>query len=227
MRNKRKGILMASAILGSAAIVSTGFAAWVITAPTETSQTGNITIDTVSDNRVKMTAEWADGDGTVVFGAPESQAANAWLRNDEKKEDIKHILNLSFAWADSTKTDSLSSVDGKVTAKVEIGTGTGTDFVADATQTSEYIVLPTISDKEIEDGGAVTLNVDFGWGEKFSNSNPYSYYTAHGANDYVEGNSGDTWADKAVKELKAMETALKGKTFKITLSFTFNDVTNS
>ena len=33
MKMKRKGILLASAILGSVAIVSTGFAAWVITSP--------------------------------------------------------------------------------------------------------------------------------------------------------------------------------------------------
>ena len=130
MRNKRKGILMATAILGSAAIVSTGFAAWVITAPSATFAEGNIEVDTVTDNRVKMTAEWASkDDGTVVFGAPETQAKDAWLINNEKEEHLEHTLNITFTPSGNGKTED---IDGTLIANIEVGTrNSDGEFVAD------------------------------------------------------------------------------------------------
>lgn len=223
MRNKRKGILMASAILGSAAIVSTGFAAWVITAPTETSTIGNIEVDTVTDNRVTMTATWATGDGTVSFGAPANQAADSWLRNDDMKEAFEHTLNVSFAVGDK---GNIADVDGKVTATIVVGTGLGKDFTADKEQTSEYFNLPTFTPVNVSNGGTISIPVNFTWGTFFGGQNPYDYYTAHEANDPVADGSYSTWADKAVDELTDMATALANKTFKITLAFEFNDATN-
>ena len=90
MRNKRKGILMASAILGSAAIVSTGFAAWVITAPQEHTVEGNIQVDNVRDDRLAITHSWdAISKGNVYFGRPANMdIANAWLRNDSEQTEI-------------------------------------------------------------------------------------------------------------------------------------------
>ncbi len=109
MRNKRKGILMASAILGSAAIVSTGFAAWVVSTNVTETATGNIEVDTVNDERIEFVKDsngkaitFADSDDTISFGAPSSMSINnAWLTNNsaaEKYEDKEVTFTFTVKW---------------------------------------------------------------------------------------------------------------------------------
>ena len=62
MKNKKKSIFLASAILGSVALVSVGFASWVITStPEPHAETGEIVVDTVEDKRISFVADSLHG----------------------------------------------------------------------------------------------------------------------------------------------------------------------
>lgn len=230
MRNKRKGILMASAILGSAAIVSTGFAAWVVSTPTTASVQGNIEVDTVTDNRINMTASWEKpntGDAwTVKFGAPNQSKDSAWLTNNDsdKDESITNNLKISLSW----KTQKDDAING--TIKVDFKVGTIDDkgvFTEGDKPASTLITLPSFSEYEVSDGDVEDIPVNFGWGSYFADiegaaQNPYVYFNEKMPNEKATNhelaNNSRTWADVAIKALQDLDD-ISSQAYKITLTF--------
>ena len=210
MRNKRKGILMASAILGSAAIVSTGFAAWVITSSTTETATGNIEVDAVNDNRLSVGKSWKDSKDTIYFGAPETMnATNPWLLNkDGEKEclSVTLIIDLSFK-NPGTRTDE-KDIDG--TLKV-------TSFTCSGELDSTLVRMPELENTTytVTDGGAVEIPIKFQWGTKFgsTSTNPYNYY-----NDGTK--TGDEYGDDAYNTLTSIYDYNR-LTFTLNLEFTW------
>ena len=230
MRNKRKGILMASAILGSAAIVSTGFAAWVITTPTTASVQGNIEVDTVTDNRINMTASWETpntGDAwTVKFGATNQSNASAWLTNndDSKVESITNKLNISLSW----KTEKDDEINGTIKVDFKVGTIADGVFTQGVNPDSTLITLPSFSaEYEVSDGVVEDIPVNFGWGSYFADingaaQNPYDYFNTKMPNDkatnHALADGTRTWADVAIKALQDLDD-ISSQAYKITLTF--------
>lgn len=232
MRNKRKGILMASAILGSAAIVSTGFAAWVISTPTTASVEGNIEVDTVTDNRVSMTANWDSGAAwNVSFGAP-ANASTGWLTNVTKQgetpvlESLTNKLNIDLAWSNPDRTDNLNGV---ITVDFKVDGEDASEFE------SNYIKVPALAaELTVTNGEVDPLEVKFGWGAAFGDKggdakNPYTYFNSKTdpnakptSSEHIFGNGQDTWADIAYDSLVELEK-LKTLTYSITLTFTLSD----
>lgn len=145
MRNKRKGILMASAILGSAAIVSTGFAAWVVSTNVTETATGNIEVDTVNDERIvfEQKPTFVDSDDTISFGAPSNmKIANAWLTNNSaaaKYEDKDVTFTFKVKWT-ADKYNSRTEKKNIVLYYTEEinGMGSGTTFESLNTYTPKY-----------------------------------------------------------------------------------------
>lgn len=216
MRNKRKGILMASAILGSAAIVSTGFAAWVITSEPETTATGNIDVDTVHDDRILVNATWVDGKDDVVFGRPES-ASTGWLTNTDgpvQNLDLALSVNISLAHEDASNYET-ADLDGTLTVDFVINDGKSID--------PQYIVVPSYTSSYTVTDGTLSSNipVKFSWGTYFGGQNPYNFYNDGDKkpNDKVSQESNDTWGDHAYTGLNAIQ-AYSEYTFTITLTFT-------
>ena len=237
MKMKRKGIILASAILGSVAVVSTGFAAWVISSPTTTTETGNIQVETVTDNRTSFSVAFADGNKSIKFAAPATMDKKSpWLTNDnnEAKED----LTASF---DVTVEKAGEAASGKVKVTLEIGTMSGepNPVFADETETIlagnknakddddevnaslTYFTLPEGFVKDGETGvytmevpldasGKATIPAVFDWGTAFNKENPYDYYNAKAYSDKL-GNA-------ALANLDALNDLINGKTFKFTIS---------
>ena len=87
--SKSKSLTLGIAILSSAAIVSTGFAAWVITGGAEASVSGTITADTVENHEHTIKFENdATNLGSIFFGAPTNPTGTPnWLgANGTEKE---------------------------------------------------------------------------------------------------------------------------------------------
>lgn len=209
MRNKRKGIMMAAAILGSAAIISTGFAAWVITSDTSTPATGNIDVDSVNDDRLSLDSSWKNGN-TVVFGAPaEKNATNEWLKvTGDVEENMSLTLVIDPKYADDDKNGDQTGIDGSLKVSIAIDGG--------KTLNSEYVKLPTFEESyTVTDGAAVEIPVNFTWGDHFKVGenylNPYNFY-----NDGIK--TGADYGDDALDALQAIE-AYADYTFTITVTF--------
>lgn len=98
-KTRSKMIAASIAILSSAAVVSTGFAAWIISGGDSKEAGGNITADTVINSIHTVTLDGVN-DGNVFFGAPiEMTNSSAWLQNNnkDKKEDLTATFGFTVA----------------------------------------------------------------------------------------------------------------------------------
>lgn len=222
MRNKRKGILMASAILGSAAIVSTGFAAWVVSTNVTETATGNIEVDIVNDNRVTISTPKLS-QPNFIFGGKGETIANAWLTNDNlNNEVLSTVVTFTPDWTDETKAENITiytkfEVDGTVwgegnsdTKSVSYGTGL-TLFELDL----ETTTLPSTGNISCVPGNTQTITIAFKWGTAFGGKNPYVYFNS--AEYYGQDGISNTEINEAIARLEALES-WKEKPFVISLS---------
>ena len=100
---KRKNILLTSMLLGSVALSTVGFAAWVIVGGASEEQSGDISVDTVIDKShdivdfawgASITEDKAADDSRIVFGGKpatrntEKLDYNNWLGYEESFEDV-------------------------------------------------------------------------------------------------------------------------------------------
>lgn len=228
----KKNLVMFTSVFASLAILSTGFAAWVISGGETKEETiGDVVIDTVQDNRHKMTITVADGEGTanagkIVFGRPNTQSAgNEWLKSDDadKIEKLSTFFKVTVTNAATANVDDIFTMHtlAETTDAYANAFGAGyvgelpkVEFVADASETAEKVTKFT-ADSTTEKSGFVYIRLKFSWGAHFDNTNPYTYYNAKGIDDKVDGDT--TAGDDAVKSLTEV-AKLKGAQFKLTLT---------
>ena len=154
--SKSKSLTFGIAILSSAAIVSTGFAAWVISGGAEASVSGTITADTVVNNQ--HTIEFTQGNlsnlGKIFYGRPdlEPKPKYDWLSSTSPDTDKQNLsvaatftvanvnIDLSANDAasigeiiDSSKTKFVESTDATADASTKYATfaATGKNYVDD------------------------------------------------------------------------------------------------
>ena len=96
---KSKLTISIASILSVLVLVGVGFAAWVIINPKVNKEVdGTITAETVTDKSYTLEAAFA-ADEKIVFGAPDTTIAGAWLTNPTK-EDLKAELTLTLTYND-------------------------------------------------------------------------------------------------------------------------------
>lgn len=229
----KKNLVMFTSVFASLAILSTGFAAWVISGGETNDKTtfGDVVIETVTDNRHKMTITPADGEitnaGTIVFGRLKTQdnEESAWLKSDasdsvEKLSTFFKVTVTNAATAnvaDIFTVHTLEETKGVYATAFKagyVGELPTVEFVADASDTAGK-AEQFVADKTTATSGVVYIRLKFSWGEHFGNTNPYTYYNAKGIDDKVDGDT--TAGDDAVKSLTEV-AKLKGAQFKLTLT---------
>lgn len=247
MRNKRKGILMAAAILGSAAIVSTGFAAWVITAEESTLATGQIDVDTVADERITLKA--TNFNTNVRFGTKASSTGD-WLT---VRGEVHEVLTVSTtmtieggSFLDETTPFSVTLVEAE--GSTAYAAASAKNYVAPLSQVGTlYASLETVpSGVSIvmnSEKTSATITIKFAWGSYFGGVNPTDFYNSFAynslrkniatedndqttrvneANVTDRGESNDlTMANDAAEVLGTdsdIWTALGGASFKLTIA---------
>lgn len=193
---KSKLTISIASILSVLVLVGVGFAAWVIINPNVNKEVDStITAETVTDKSYTLDAQITGGE--IVFGAPETTIAGAWLTNPTK-EDLKAELTLTLTYNDWSVVPDNFNITMATTDKNsvfnELREGVKTEGKAKG---FKIIANPTISygetlDKEIvmngaastiakeafkkaESGNTATLiiTITFKWG---TNGNPYTYY---------------------------------------------------
>lgn len=181
---KRKTLTLAISVFALLAIISVGFASWVITRPKQTADAGgSITVETVEGevNYLKS----AVVEGQIHFGRPATMSnTNAWLTSnaaDTEKENL--TVNLKITLSAQLK-------DGE---QITLSIAPKSEDVKKYTEavTGEYIKTPVFTKKvSLEECTSLTkddftqdgdvfvanVNIKFGWGTKFGNVNPYEYY---------------------------------------------------
>lgn len=194
---KSKLTITIASILSVLVLVGVGFAAWVIINPSvEKEAESSITAETVTDKSYTLETAFA-ADEKIVFGAPETTVAGAWLTNSTK-EDLEAKLTLTLTYNDWDVVPTEFSISMKTTAENsvfnELRDGVKTENEAKGlkiisnptiaygeTSATEIVMngnALTIEKKafsKAESGNTATLEIiiKFGWGE---NGNPYTYY---------------------------------------------------
>lgn len=188
MRNKRKGILMAAAILGSAAIVSTGFAAWVVTLNNSTDVTGNIQVDAVDNQSISLSATVADP--AIYFGPAEksNKGGNfSWLTPDiETTCNLTAVINVNVTEGEDYCSGFTATIKECDASGNLIDDGPYAKAVA-----AKYVgELPTTYDVSYTTGETTgTVSFTFSWGEYFDFLNPTDFYSKY---EHSAKRTGDT-----------------------------------
>lgn len=221
MKKNKKSVFLVSSILGCTALVSVGFAAWVITgSPAEHEVTGGtIQVDTVDNNVVSFvtaSSGWVGADdqldpnsNKIVFGGKVTTGGE-WLVNETLEN---RTVTYRFV---IENYEALDSVTATITAS-------DSEKYQDAVDAKYIAALPTF--EPIEKGeGFVTvagqptqmsydLEITFNWGEEFGFKNPMEYY-----NDGTK--TAATHGAEAERKLTELYTLLSGVTYTLTLTAT-------
>ena len=197
---KSKLTISIASILSVLVLVGVGFAAWVIINPKVNKEVdGTITAETVTDKSYTLDAQITGGE--IVFGAPETTIAGAWLTNPTK-EDLKAELTLTLTYNDWNVIPDEFSVTMKTkkgkdadtvfnslrdgTDPTLTGTLANKNFIAnpkitygstttDVTMNGDAVKIAKTAfpDYDATTGKTVTLNITitFGWGTYFTVEN--------------------------------------------------------
>lgn len=197
---KSKLTISIASILSVLVLVGVGFAAWVIINPNVNKEVDStITAETVTDKSYTLDAQITGGE--IVFGAPETTIAGAWLTNPTK-EDLKAELTLTLTYNDWNVIPDEFSVTMKTkkgkdadtvfnslrdgTDPTLTGTLANKNFIADpkityGSTTTDVIMngdavkiaKTAFPDYDATTGKTVTLNITitFGWGTYFTVEN--------------------------------------------------------
>lgn len=221
----KKNLVMFTSVFASLAILSTGFAAWVISGgDTNEEKIGDIIVDKVEDHRhIIQNVECVDtaNKGKIIFGHPkDATATDEWLKNDnpDTVEKLVTVFKVTVSNAASATVSSIFDNTCSVTAT------TNADNFAYAVTKGYVSELPTVkfvssetatddADKLAADG-SIFVRLEFKWGSKFTkeglgaNLNPYKYYNSFTATEK---------GDEANTVLGDMNTKLTGVQFKLKL----------
>ena len=209
---KRRTLTLMICLLSVLSLVSVGFASWIITANDTEDVTGNIQIETVTDNRVfiveSTTGAGIKASNDIVFGAPETMSTpNAWLTADGTK---KEALTATITFKVVDANDAVVAADDvTVTANIELVGKSFNELV-----TAGYIqAAPTVT--PVRGGDVYTITVTLNWGSLWGNQNPYNYYNGHDVN--AEISTGVTYGDHAAEHIDAF-AALNTLQYKVTIT---------
>lgn len=175
---KRKVILFGVLIFMSIALISTGFAAWVMSTNANQNQEGNVTVGQVTEGKLKITELTLSNDSFIF--EPKEADTSGRVRWDEVVDEKGKAVNAESLEITVTGKVSPTKYLGSLAVKLELPAG-----VSDAI-TAGYIKLDDVT-LISENGKSLTFDknkneyefsveIKFTWGDKFNNLNPGEYY---------------------------------------------------
>ena len=175
---KRKIILFGVIVFMSIALISTGFAAWVMSQEKKQSKSGNVTVGAVTEGNIEVILD----ELTVKdfkFEPKESDTTGR-VRND----------NTNFESLTVTVTGTIKNTQFLKEATIKMNVK---DAVKQA-ETAGYIILPECANSEVvltltESGTnekKFSYDITFKWGSKFGGENPGEYYDSAAFNPSEE-----------------------------------------
>ena len=213
---KRKKIIMGASLLGGVGLVSTGFAAWVLSSSTETKPSASMSVGVVDDKNMEFqnVITYKTGDGTKAEDNTFHFEPLATDTTGRVRYDGENAQSLSI------------TVEGKLLHAQNLGNMTAQLSVAEASKsnfesaiTKGYIVAPeaylasaltvwskpsgegsgdvagtkftsTMASEQSEKTLSFTYVVEFAWGTAFGGENPGEYFDGAGI-AVPQGHQGD------------------------------------
>lgn len=244
-KSRRKWLIGGSLAFASVALLTTGFATWVIgTQKTSGDGQVHIGVDTAQDNSVELTFSLDENDnGIFVAEAAGNSNSNLTIERDEtdtvskpdwdiKIKDLNIFVGKTFYDSikdkqglkivfelQKDKTEDINSATNSVTDdKVGVRGETGSPWSYIDVKSREFDV--PLQDSYPADGKIYDINdtdktFSFVWGSYFDGKAPSEFYKLHEPKEGLRG-----YYQNALKELQAMKTALTGE-LKLTATFNY------
>lgn len=250
-KSRRKWLLGGSLAFASVALLTTGFATWVI-GTTKTSGDGkvNIGVDTAKDNSVELTFNLGTDNSIFVSEAVGDTNPNLKIERGESeadtepdwtikikdlnivvgetfyeslkgKQDLKIVFELQKDKTEDTNSATNSVTDDKVGVRGE--TGSPWNYIKLAK--SEFnVTLPNAypAGGKIYDISDTDKTFSFTWGSYFGEKAPSVFYKEK--EDSKGSKTLREYYQNALQELQAMKTALTGE-LKLTATFDYGQST--
>lgn len=198
---KRKIILFGVIVFMSIALISTGFAAWVMSQEKKQSTSGNVTVGAVTEGNIEVIL-----DPLIVKDfkfEPKESDTTGRVRND----------GTNFESLTVTVTGTIKNTQFLKEATIKMNVK---DAVKQA-ETAGYIILPECANSEVvltltESGTnekKFSYNITFKWGSKFGGENPGEYYDSAAFNPSEEELNGfeGTQEEKITAYIKSVLNA--------------------
>lgn len=244
-KSRRKWLLGGLLAFASVALLTTGFATWVI-GTRQTSGDGqlNIGVDTAEDNSVELTFNLDTDNRIFVAEDAGNTNSNLTIERDEadtvtkpdwdikikdlhivvgetfynsiKGKDLKIVFELQKDKTEDKNSATNSVTDDKVGVRGE--TGSPWSYIDIDVKSREFDVTlpdPYPADGKIYDINDTDKTFSFGWGSYFDGKAPSEFYKLHEPKEGLR-----EYYQKALQELQAMKTALTGE-LKLTATFNY------
>lgn len=201
-KTRSKMIAASIAILSSAAVVSTGFAAWVISGGDSKATEGTIQADTVSDaSHLISNFAWDTKNGVISFGAPDTSTGGSLLNYEGSvREQLTATATFKVANLDKGWTISILFDTTQLSITEIIGEGEKAKYpsdgslvctlpqylTGDVSTSTAGVYLETESgttEGTETDLGSFKLTVVFTWGSDTQKENPFVFYNKLDADD--------------------------------------------
>lgn len=248
-KSRRKWLLGGSLAFASVALLTTGFATWVIGVhkPSGDDQV-HIDVDTVEDKSVELTFKLGDDNGITVAEDAENPNPNPNLPIEKtvtpdwsiKIQDLSIVvgkafydesltgktnLKIAFELQKDVADDKNLVTEDRVKVR---GEGSSWNYIKVKSESEFFNVsLPSTypTDGKIYDINDTSHNSDekiisFDWGSYFDGKAPSEFYKEKEENR-VEGQSFRDYYQKAAQELQTMKTALEAGTLTLTATFVY------
>lgn len=239
MKRSTKVAILATALLVSVALLSVGFAAWVISTPQKQEATGNVHAQSASNESVIFSAV-VDNEEGIEFGKPSDAAIETWKQGNGNGKSIwitNPNGNVESLSVNITLTFTSGTLHTLTVADSYANAGTEEGWNYDEAVSNGYISGPTykLVDADgtgitlsengtftIPDGGVefkaneaaktIKITVTYAWGSVFGGRNPYFYYNEQGQT---------TDNSKAAEDALNNLYELLGSEYGTTFTFTF------
>lgn len=187
---KRKRVLMGLALFMSIALVSTGFAAWVISSSVEKNGDGNVSAGTVSDKSLELVINNAEDLGTIKF-EPKKEDNSGRVRYEGNDSDNYESLSVTVTGQITKNPEYLGDLTIQLVELNETGDAAldlaDSKLAKAAAANKNYISLPECFYNPIKlnaqgstfyntTDNTFSYKITFGWGSAFGGVNPGYYY---------------------------------------------------
>ena len=234
---KRKKIIMGAALFGAIGLVSTGFAAWVLSAPAVQDKTANLSVGVVDDKNMQfsnvITYKTGDvnkvEDNTYHFeplatdnaGRVRYDGQNAEMLSLTVEGTLSHVQNLGSITATMVAVADGDKLDEAVTDEYVVAPETYKDTVTlfnagVITNTAFTQITTGDADKTM----VFTYEVKFAWGDFFEEMNPGLFFDDDPTGQaFEQGSNTDTATDNTVAgHLNELHDLLDGIELQLTLT---------
>lgn len=189
---KRKTLTLTLVLLSCLALIGVGFASWIISANTTEELEGNISVDMVIDNRLKVTGlDWIGEKKNVQYGYAGTAKDTDWLKVSDDAVEENLLVTLEFTVTDAGGKAvtglTTSSISAKVTPQTKLIGDVEKDVYNDLLGEKIVGALPTMENDGIKltekGNGKYELAFQFKWGDVFKNTtgvveNPYVFFNS-------------------------------------------------